>query len=178
MVLPPQDALHLGQIFARVRMRQPSASVVLATFEHGFGLRQAKARSVQQTVADSHIDPEVRRIGQTMHIAHLQRHHQQTETRNGHGKRIQVHAGNRIQRLLGHITHIPPGLVACPLIYKTPKCSQQEVTGAAGRVDHPHLAEAELADSRRERAVEDELLDELGRLQQRIALRVASSDRS
>jgi hypothetical protein len=41
---------------------------------------------------------------------------------------------------------------------------------AAGRVDHPHLAKAELANRRVEGAIEDELLDELRRLKQRIAL--------
>ena len=46
----------------------------------------------------------------------------------------------------------------------------EEVTGAARRVDEPHLVEAELVDRRRERAVQDEPLDELRRLQERVSL--------
>jgi len=44
------------------------------------------------------------------------------------------------------------------------------VARTAGRVDHPHLAVAELPYGGREGAVEDELLHELGCLQQRITL--------
>ncbi len=40
----------------------------------------------------------------------------------------------------------------------------------AGGVDHAHLAKAELADGRCERAVENELFHKLGRLQQSVAL--------
>ena len=60
--------------------------------------------------------------------------------------------------------------MALPLVEQAGEPAEQEVARAAGRVDHPDLAEAELADRRVERPVEDELLDELRRLQQGVAL--------
>ena len=51
-----------------------------------------------------------------------------------------------------------------------PERPQQEVARAAGRVDQPDRLQAELVQGRRQRAVEDELLDELRRLQQGVLL--------
>jgi hypothetical protein len=45
--------------------------------------------------------------------------------------------------------------------------AEREVAGAAGGVNHPHVLVAERVDGRRERAVENEFLDENRGLQQR-----------
>ena len=100
----------------------------------------------------------------------LQRRDQQPEARDRDGERVQVHAGDGVQRPLRDVARVARRLVSDPFIDQPLEAAQQEVAGAAGRVDHPHFAEAELADGRRQRAVEDELLDELRRLQQRVAL--------
>ena len=43
-------------------------------------------------VANGDVDGEVRCILQSLHIAGLLRRQQQPKARNGHGKRVQVHA--------------------------------------------------------------------------------------
>src|SRR6185369_1015636 len=50
------------------------------------------------------------------------------------------------------------------------KSAEEEVGGAAGRIDHPHTLVAERLDGRRKCAVQDEFLDELRCLEQRVAL--------
>ena len=57
-----------------------------------------------------------------------------------------------------------------PQVEQPGEPAEQEVPRAAGRVDHPHLLQPELVDGRRERPVEDELLDEHRRLQQGVLL--------
>ena len=60
--------------------------------------------------------------------------------------------------------------MALPLGEQAGEPAEQEVARAAGRIDHPDLAEAELPDRGVERPVQDERLDELGRLEEGIAL--------
>lgn len=48
--------------------------------------------------------------------------------------------------------------------------TQQEVAGAAGGIDQGRTGKAEGLDGRREGAVEDELLDEVGRLEQGVGV--------
>lgn len=67
-------------------------------------------------------------------------------------------------------SRVAAGLAALPFRHQAVKAAEQEVAGAAGGVDQARGLVAELADRRGERAVEDEFLDELGRLQQRVAL--------
>ncbi len=67
------------------------------------------------------------------------------------------------------VARIARRFVANPLIHQPLKAAQQEMARAAGGVDHPHLAEPKLADGWGQRAVENECLDKLRRLQQRIA---------
>ena len=72
---------------------------------------------------------------------------------------------------------VPVGLAFLPPLDQPVEGAEQEVAGAAGRVDHLDGLAAELVDRRVERPVEDELLDELRGLQQRVGLPRAS-DRS
>ena len=55
VVLPAEDALHLGQVLAGVGVRQPGAGVVLGALEHAVGRGHAEARAVQQAVADGDV---------------------------------------------------------------------------------------------------------------------------
>jgi hypothetical protein len=125
---------------------------------------------VQQAVTDGDMDPEVRRPGQALHVAGLQGGQQQAEAGDGHGERIEIDAGDRVECLLCDVAPIASRLVVRPLLDQAMKSSEQEVPRPAGRIDQPHFAITELVDGRRQRPVENELLDELGRLQQRIAL--------
>jgi adenylate cyclase len=81
-----------------------------------------------------------------------------------------VDTTHRLERLSRGSASIQSRLVARPKVVESSECPQEKMTRAAGRVDQPHLAEAKFVDRRRERAVEDELLDKDRRLQERIAL--------
>src|SRR5690606_27719246 len=61
-------------------------------------------------------------------------------------------------------------LVFLPRRKQVTEGAEQEVPRAAGRIDELHLGEAELLDGSVERLLEDELLDEVRRLQERVAL--------
>jgi hypothetical protein len=143
---------------------------MLGPLEHVLGGAEPEAPAVQQAVADGDMDPEVRRPGQALHVAGLQGGQQQAEAGDGHGERIEIDAGDRVECLLCDVAPIASRLVVRPLLDQAMKSSEQEVPRPAGRIDQPHFAITELVDGRRQRPVENELLDELGRLQQRIAL--------
>ena len=170
VVLPAQNPLHLGQVFAGVGMGQPRVGVVLGLLEHLLGVLQAEPRTVQQAVANRHVQPQVGRIRQPPHFAHPQRRRQQPEPGDGHRKGVQVHARHPIQRLLRDVARIAARFVTQPLGGQPLEPAEQKVAGAAGRIEHPHLAESELPNRRGQRPVEDQRLHKFRRLQQRITL--------
>ena len=170
VVLAAQDALHLGQVFAGVGMRQPGVGMAGGCVKQVLALRQAKAGAVQQAVANGYRHLEVVRIGQALHARGLQGGDKQAKARNGDGKGVQIDPGHGVQRFLRHVHRIAAGLVALPLGQQAVKAAQQKVARTTGGVDQAYFAEAELVDGRCERAVENELFHELGRLQQCVAL--------
>ena len=127
VVLPPQDALHLGQVLAGVGVRQPGARVVLGALEHALGGGHAEALAMQQAVADGDVQLEVGRFGQAMHTADLERRHQQPEAGDRDGERIQVHAGDGVQRPLRDVARVARRLVSEPFVDQPAKAAQQEV---------------------------------------------------
>ncbi len=62
VILPPQQGLHLRQVLAGVGMSQARARVMFGALEHAFGRGQAETRTVQQAVADGHVQPKIRRF--------------------------------------------------------------------------------------------------------------------
>ena len=113
---------------------------------------------------------ERRRIGKPVNSRRLQRGDEQAEPRDRHRVRVEVHAGHRIKRALRELAHVHRRLVLLPFVEQAVEGAEQEMAGTACRIDQPHLGEPELRDRRRQRAIEDELLDELRRLQQRVLL--------
>ena len=86
------------------------------------------------------------------------------------GEGIQVDAGHLFENAARPLARVRARLVPRPEGIQPPKRAEQEVPRAAGRIDQAHFPEAELLDGRIERTVEDELLHEFGRLEQRVAL--------
>ncbi len=68
------------------------------------------------------------------------------------------------------LVRVPARGVVLPFGEQAMKRAEQKMAGPAGRIDHLHDVVTELVDGRAERQIEDELLDELRGLQQRIAL--------
>ena len=127
VVLPPQDALHLDEVFAGVGMCQSGPGVMFGAFEHAVGSGHAEALAVQQAVADGDIQLEVGRFRQAMHLADLECRHQQPESRDGDGERIEVHAGDGVQRALRDVARIACRFVSDPFVDQPAKATQQEV---------------------------------------------------
>src|SRR6185437_10169290 len=105
---------------------------------------------------------------QVLDAARLDRRHDQAESGDGHGERVDVHAPDAIERLLGGDDFVV--LPLHPQAEEPGEGTEQEVPRAACRVDQPHLLQAELVDGRVEGPVENELLDEDRRLQQGVLL--------
>ena len=127
MVLPAQDALHLGQVFAGVGVRQAGVGMAGCGVEQRLGFGQTKTRAMQQAVANGHTDAEVVRLRQPSGTRHLQGRHKQPEARDGNRERVQVHAGHRVQRLLRDVHRVAAWLVALPLGHQPMEAPQQKV---------------------------------------------------
>ena len=102
--------------------------------------------------------------------ARLQRGDGQPEPGDGDGERVEVDAVDRVQRLLDPGLELQAGRVLVPAVEQPVERAEQEVARAAGRVDQPEALERPIVQRRFQRPVEDELLDEHRRLQQRVGL--------
>ncbi len=71
---------------------------------------------MQQAVADGHIDLEVGRIRQPLHLADPQRRQQQPKARDCHRKWVQVDTCYCVKRLLRQVGRNAAGLVARPFL--------------------------------------------------------------
>ena len=132
----------------------------------------AAGAAVQQRVAAGEVDPKRRRIGQPRDAAGPQRRHQQPEPGDGHGVGVEVHAVHAVQGPLDKFAIVRAGL---GLAASGRGAGGSARAGSArcrrsGRSCGSLRPSAELVDGRIERAVEDELLDELRRLQQGVLL--------
>ena len=108
-------------------MGQARTRVSLGVLEHAVGHGHAEASAVYQTVADGHTQFEVGRFREAMHGADLEGRHQQPKARNRNRKRVQVHACDGIQRLLGDVAPVARGLGALPLCHQAMEAAQQKV---------------------------------------------------
>ena len=127
MVLPTENALHVSQVLAGIGMCQACSGVVLCTLEHALRGSHSEALAMKQAVADGHLDAEVGRLAQLVHIAGQQRRNQQPESRNRDRKRVQVHSRHGIQRLLGDVAPVARGLGTLPFIHEAVERTQQKV---------------------------------------------------
>ena len=84
--------------------------------------------------------------------------------------RIQVHTSHLFQNAPRTLARVGARLVLRPECIQPLKSAEEEVSRTTGRIDQAHLPESEFLDRRAERAVQDELLDEFGRLKQCVLL--------
>ena len=127
-------------------------------------------RPVEQRIASRHAELEGGRVGETPHLGRAERSDAHAEAGDRGGEGIEVDARHLFENAARPLARVRARLVPRPQGIQPPERAQQEVPRAAGRIDQAHFPEAELLDCGRERAVEDELLHELGRLEQRVAL--------
>ena len=126
---------------------------------------------MQQRVADGDLGTQVGRVGEPRDAAGLHGSDEQAEPGDRDGERVEVDAADRVEAALDERADVAAGLALAPVARaagaKAPsrKWPEPQVGSISRR-----LGEAELVDRRLERAVEDELLDELRRLQQRVLL--------
>ena len=143
---------------------------------------------MQQRVAAGEVDVEPRRIAQPPHTAFFQGSEQEPKPSDRDRVRIDIDSVHAIERPLNQHRRLRSRLLLPPALDQPGKAAEQEVPAAAGRVDHleavvgmeppvgfeprlvARLGEAEFLDRRVERPVEDELLDEDRRLEQRVPL--------
>ena len=102
--------------------------------------------------------------------ARLERRDRQPEPRDRHRERVEVDAVHRVQRSLHPLALVQPRRVLVPAVEQPLEAAEQEVARPAGRVDHLEAFERPLGERRLQGAVEDELLDEDRRLEQRVPL--------
>ena len=131
---------------------------------------QSGPRPVEQGVAGRHAELEGGCVGETTHVGRAERGDAQAEAGDCGGEGIQVDARHLFENAARPLARVRARLVPRPQRIQAPKRAEQEVSRSAGRIDQAHFPEAELLDCGRERAIEDELLHEFGRLEQRVAL--------
>ena len=125
---------------------------------------------MQQRVARDNVHREIRRVGEVLHAACMERGNAQAEPSDCGGERIQIDAGDLVENAGRALARIRARLMLRPEAVQPPEGTEQKVSRTAGRIDEAHLAETKLLDRGSERAVEDEFLDELGCLEQRVLL--------
>ncbi len=121
---------------------------------------------VQQGIARSHADAKGGRVPQARDVGGPQGRQQQPEARDGCGEKVQIYTAHRVQRPLHQFAGVGAGLAVLPALEDPGKGVEEEVTGTAGRIDEPHHLVPKLGQRWIQGAIEDELLDEIGRLQQ------------
>ena len=125
---------------------------------------------MEERVADGDVEREVGRVREPRDPRDLQRRDEEAEARDGDGVGVEVDAVDGRSARCTAFAADTAGRRRPPERDEPVKRAEEEVAAAAGGVDEADLLVAELLDRRRERPVEDELLDELGRLEQRVAL--------
>ena len=167
VVRVPQDLAQelrvLGEVEVLVR--------VLEAGERVLGVEQLfRPPPMEQRVPGGHLHPETRRLDQPADVTGVDRGHQEPEPGDRRREGVQVHPRHPVQ----HVLHQGPHAVSRPVpsreLEQPPEGPQEEVARAAGRVDHGHRPVPEGLDGRGQRQVEDELLHELRRLEQGVAL--------
>ena len=126
--------------------------------------------AVEQGVAGRHVDLERGCVGEPVHAGRTEGGDAQAEAGYRDRERVQVDPRHLIENTTRPLARVGTGLVLRPEGIEALESTEQEVSRAAGGVDQAHVAEAELLDGGIERAVEDELLHELGCLEQRVPL--------
>ena len=130
----------------------------------------ARTGAVQQGIADGELSGERGGVRKPGDARHLHGGEQQTEAGDGDGEGVQVHTGDGVEGALGEISRVGGGLVLLPAGEQALEGAEQKVPRAAGGVDQADRLVAEGLDGGLERAVEDEVFDEVRGLQQGVAL--------
>lgn len=124
---------------------------------------------MEQGITSGEVNAEIRSLGEFRKAGELQGGEQEAEPGDGDGKRVEIDPGDRIESMLGHDPGIHLWMVLLPEGGEAVEGAQAKVTGAAGGIDEAHCAIAERLDGWGEGAVEDEFLNESGRLEQGVA---------
>jgi hypothetical protein len=95
---------------------------------------------------------------------------EQAEAGDGDGVWIDIDAVDGFEGEANSLMRITNGGVLLPFFEEAVKGAEEEVAGPTGRVDQLDHVVAELVNRWVQRVLEDELLDELGGLQQRVGL--------
>ena len=109
-------------------------------------------------------------VGEAVHVGRTEGGDAQTEAGYRDRERVQVDPRHLIENAARPVARVRAGLVLRPEAIEPLESTEQEMSRAAGGVDEAHVAETELLDGGLERAVEDELLHEPGRLEQCVPL--------
>ena len=131
-------------------------------------VKGAEAPAVQQCIARGHVDLEVWSISQSLHTAGMAGLNDEAEAGDRDGKGVQVHAMHGFQGIHGGFAG--GGHIFQPESEEPPETAEHEVPGAAGGINHPHGLEPEFPQRRSESAVEDEGLNKIRCLKQRVGL--------
>ena len=126
--------------------------------------------SVDEGVADGEVQCEGGSLLQGAQARRLERREHEPESGDRDRERVQVDAVYCVERLLHPGLGVQPGRVPVPAVEQPGERAEQEVPGPAGRVDHREPVQRPLGQRRLQRPVEDELLDEHRRLQQRVGV--------
>ena len=128
--------------------------------------------SPQQAVARGEVEfPRIALLVQFLDATGLHRSQEEAETSDRNGERVDVHAEDAIERILGRDDGVVDVLLRLhPLVEQAVECPEQEVPGTTGGVDQAQVLQPELVEGVGERSVEDELLDELRGLFQGVFL--------
>ena len=126
--------------------------------------------AVDEGVADGQVEGERWGGLQRREAGRLEGGDGQAEAGDGDGEGVEVDAVDRVEGGLDAGLEFQAGGVAVPAVEQTVEGAEQEVAGAAGGVDEPEAFERTFFQRWFEGAVEDELLDEDRRLQQRVGV--------
>src|SRR5688500_18230274 len=126
--------------------------------------------AMKERIAGGEVDLEVRGVGELGDLAGIECGDQQPEASDRNRIGVDVDAGDLIERSLAKDPDVLVRLSVLPVAKQALKGGQEEVPGAAGGVDQVGLGKAELTDRRLEGVIQNEALDEVRGLQQRVAL--------
>jgi hypothetical protein len=155
-LLDGEDWSGLEERLHGLRCNLPPGGIELGATDQAVSNRQAQRPSERSLEVDN--------------LASVHRRDNQPESRDGHGIGVDVDPARGIERPLGQDGRVGRGLAFVPLVEQPPERAEDQVARAAGRVDRPDRLQAELVEGGREGVVQQEPLDEVGRLEQGVLL--------
>ena len=175
VVLLAEDAVEGLDVLDLVVVLEFVAEGVLAVVEHRLALAEVgvalviEAGAVEEGIARGDMDAEGGGVFEFGGAAGAEGGEEEAEAGDGDDVGVQVHAEDLIEGVLGDDAGGFAGQGFIPEGEEAGKGAEEEVAGAAGGIDEADGAEAEGFDGWGEGAVEDELFDEDGGLEEGVA---------